>query len=287
MRVIKRDWIKIHFQQEDFGNVENIFSSISKNYPLISNNLGVKFSGELNIYLASGNSEFGELTGWRLPPWVQGVALPKENIIVLKSPRWSGSQVDLSKAAIHEFIHILIETDIGSLPRWMNEGLCVLMSGEIYFNESALSSAALSGKFLKFDQIENVMSFNTTNAALAYQQSLSATRYLVQQFGWNGIRRIISNLKHGDNFEDAFFNALGLQNWEFELEWEQKRGKPHRWMFLKDLNYYLGYVFGPLVLLTGGWLWFRRRRTLKRWRTEEWYDNYPDENYPDEENKSI
>ena len=283
MRITKQDWIKIHYQQEDAGNLESIFSAIAGTYPLISGNLGVTFSGELNIFLASSNSEFGELTGWRLPPWVQGVAQPKANRIVLKSPRWSGTQVVLSKAAVHEFIHILIETDIGELPRWMNEGLCVLMSGEIYFNENALSSAALRGNFLKFSEIENVMGFDANDAALAYQQSFSAVRYLVQEFGWDGVRRIISYIKHGNNFEEAFHSALGLYDWEFELEWEQNRGKKHRFMFLKDLDYYLGFVFGPLVLLTGAWLWFLRRRTLRRWKAEEWYDNYnEDDYYPDE-----
>lgn len=276
MRVAQQGWVRIHYQEQDAANLPGIFSAVDASYPLISENLGVGFSGALNIYLASNNAEFGELTGWRLPPWAQGVAMPKRKMVVLKSPRWSGTQVDLGRAAVHEFVHILIEEDVGEIPLWLNEGLAVMLSGEIYFDEHALSGAALTGRFIPFDEIESVMKFNGLKAGLAYQQSLSAVRYLVLEFGWGGVRKIISGLREGESFEDAFMDATGLWPFEFEHEWTKDRGKIHRFSFLKDIHYFIGFIFGPLVLITGGWLWLRRRKTIRRWEEEERFNDYSD-----------
>lgn len=262
----------MHYHPDDARNVDHIVQVISDSYELTTQNLGISFTGKLDIYLAHNGGEFGNLTGWQLKPWVQGVAYPGDNKIVLKSPRWSGSQVDLGRAAVHEFVHILLGNEIGRIPRWLNEGLAVMLSGEIYFDDKALVSASMRGKFLSFDQIEKMMSFNKVNAALGYQQSLSATQYFVSEFGWLTVQRLLSNIKSGMDFDEAFFQATGLYVWEFELEWEQNRGKMHKLTFLKDLDHYLSFVFGPLVLLAGLLLWLRRRRIKRRWAMEEKYD---------------
>ena len=267
--LLQREWIVVRYHPDDSRMVEHIFQIVQSHYSLLRMNLGVEFTGTLDIYLAANGADFGRNTGWRLPPWVQAVAMPDENRVVLKSPRWSGSQIDLGRAAVHEFVHILIAREIGDIPRWLNEGLAVMLSGEIYFDDEAISAAALSGRLLSFGEIEEMMRFNGFKAALAYQQSLSAVQYLVSQFGWEAVRRITAEMRRGVNFEEAFENATGMQVWEFELEWEATRGRMHRLTLLKDLNQYIAYLFAPLALLAGLFLYLRRRRIRKRWEDEE------------------
>ena len=37
--------------------------------------------------------------------------------------------------------------------------------------------------------------------------------------------------------------------------------------------------------MAGAWLWFRRRKTVRRWNEEEYYDGYYEDDYPSDEEK--
>ena len=274
--VAQVDWVRIHYHQADDANVQQILEAVNFSYPRISENLGLKFTGEVDIYLSSQPAEFGELTDWKLPKWAQGVALTSKKTIVLKSPRYSGSTHDLSKAAVHEFVHILLANEVGWVPLWLNEGLAVMLSGEGYFNDRPLTSASITGRFIPFRDLERVLKFNWADAQLAYQQSLSATRYLVSEFGWEAMRSLLWGLQSGQKYDKAFMDATGLWPDEFENEWLKKMGGKFRYSALKDLDFYVGYIFVPLLFLGGFLMWFRRRRTLKRWAEEEQYYDYYD-----------
>jgi hypothetical protein len=265
----RNNWATVHYHPPEASNVQAVFRTLDSAYPFITANLGLEFKGKLDIYIASRPAEFGELTDWKLPLWAQGVAFPAENRIVLKSPRFSGSQVDLGRAAIHEFVHLLLEAEVGSVPRWLNEGLAVLLSGEMYFDDRPLSRASFSGKFLPLQQIESVMDFESDRAQLAYQQSLSATRYLVAQFGWNTVKKLLDNLNRGLPYDKSFLNATGIWPDEFENEWLKTTGSSLKLSVLKDWDFYFGVIFVPLLLLGGIMMFFRHRKIKKRWQEEE------------------
>ncbi len=270
------EWITVHHHQEDAENVQAILDAVYFTYPNISQNLGLQFTGHLNIYLASRPAEFGQLTGWKLPAWSQGVALTDRNVVVLKSPKYSGSRVDLAKAAVHEFVHILLSTDAGRIPLWLNEGLAVMLSGEGYFDDRPLTNASITGHFISFNQMEQVLKFDPASAQLAYQQALSAVRYLVAEFGWQAVAKILKGARSDQDFNRAFFDATGLWVDEFENEWLKKMGGKYKYSLLKDLNFLIGYLFIPLLLLGGLLAYIRRKRILRRWKEEEGYYEYGD-----------
>jgi hypothetical protein len=261
--------VRIYNHPEDANNVKVIIETFREYGSGIKSRLGLNTDRQLKIYIANSGAEFGQLTGWKLPLWAQGVAFPEENTIVLKSPRWSGSSFDLGRAAAHEYVHILINRGSEKVPLWLNEGLAVLLSGESYFDSRLISLSSLSGRFLTFDEMEEVLKFNHLKAGLAYQQSLSATQYLVSQFGWEAVRNIFKGLEAGEDFETAFMKSTGLWVNEFEAEWIEKRGKNLRLSFLKDLQYYLGFILVPLFIIIAGLLWWKRRKIKREWEEEE------------------
>jgi len=274
--VSTEEWVSVHHHPKETANVQAILDAVYFSYPLISENLGLKFTGKLEIYLASRPAEFGELTDWKLPAWAQGVAYSGKNMVVLKSPKYSGNRLDLAKAAVHEFIHILLATDVGRVPLWLNEGLAVMLSGEGYFDDRQLTSAAITGKFVPFRKMERVLKFDPGSAHLAYQQSLAATRYLVGEFGWGSVSKMLIGVKHGQAFDKAFFDATGMWPDEFEGEWIKLQGGRYKYSFLRHFDSYISYVFVPLLLLGGLAAYLRRRRILKRWEREEQYFDFGD-----------
>lgn len=276
---MERGWVRIHYHQADAGNVEAIIDAVNSGRLNIESMLGVEYRGRFDIYLASKSAEFGELTGWKLPGWTQGVALTEERIVVLKSPKFSGSAMDLAKAAQHEFIHIFLAEEVGRVPLWLNEGLAVFLSGEGYFDARTLHQASLGRKIISFREMESVLQFDPLKAQLAYSQALSAVQYLVAEFGTQALKKIFSGLSSGKNFDRAFFEATGLWPDEFENEWMDKVQSDYRFAFLKDLTYYLSFIFGPLAILSGVFLWYRRRKTILRWKEEERHSDYADFDY--------
>lgn len=276
-KTYSRGYAAIHFHPEDEKNVRIILETLDNVLPIVSLNLGLTLNSDFDIYLASRPAEFGELTGWRLPAWSQGVAQPQRRRVVLKSPRFSGSQVDLGRAAVHEFIHILLYHEAGYVPIWLNEGLAVMLSGEGYFNQMELPQAAFARRLISFEEMETVLKFSPAKANLAYQQALSATQYLVKEFGWEQVRVLMRNIRSGLPFDQAFRKATGLWPDEFENEWGDQMRSQYRFAFLKDLNHLLFMIFGPLVIIGGVLMWFRRRRTIRRWDMEEKYYDYDDD----------
>ena len=275
-QVARYSWITIYYHESDVENVEAILQAIDFSYPRISENLGLKFNGEVQIFLASKPAEFGQLTDWKLPGWAQGVALTDKNWIVLKSPKFSGSQHDLSKAAVHEFVHILLAQEVGWVPLWLNEGLAVMLSGEGYFDDRPLTNASITGKFIPFRDMEKVLKFNWTDAQLAYQQSLAATRYFVSEFGWQAMNSLLLGLKNDIRYDKAFMDATGLWPDEFENEWITEVGGSYRFSILKDLGFYVSYIFVPLLFLGGIVMWIRKKKTIRRWEEEDEYLDYED-----------
>jgi len=274
--VSTEDWVSVHHHESDAANVKAILDAVYFSYPDISDKLGLKFNGALEIYLASRPAEYGELTEWKLPVWSQGVAFTDKKMVVLKSPRYSGSQIDLSKAAVHEFIHILIANEVGRIPLWLNEGLAVMLSGEGYFDDRSLTQASFTGKFISLKEMERVLNFSPGEAQLAYQQALAITRYFAAQFGWEAVQKFLWGVKAGDDWEHAFMQATGLWMDEFENEWLKKMGGKYKYSALKDWNFYFSYVFLPLLALGGLFAYFRRRRIVKQWKREEDYYDYGD-----------
>ncbi len=272
-----RGWIKLYYHRSDAANVKNIIEAVLSGRETLKSTLGLDFQGEFYIFLASKSAEFGELTGWRLPEWTQGVAVPQQRRVVLKSPKFSGTGFDLSKAAVHEFVHIVIAEEVGDVPLWFNEGLAVFLSGEGYFDQKTLDQAALGRKILAFEEMESVLRFDPLKAQLAYSQSLSAVQYLVVEFGPDVLRRIFNGLKSGEKFDRSFFQATGLWPDEFETEWGGKVQSDYRFAFLKDLTHYLSFVFGPLAVIGGFFLWYRKRRIVKRWEREEKHSDFSDD----------
>ena len=274
--VSSEEWVYVHHHPNETANVQAILDGVYFSYPQISENLGLKFTGTLNIYLASKPAEFGELTDWKLPSWAKGVAFPDQNKVVLKSPKYSGNQIDLARAAVHEFIHIMLATDAGKVPLWLNEGLAVMLSGEGYFDDRQLTNAAITGKFVPFRKMEQVLRFDPNSAQLAYQQALAATRYLVGEFGWSSVSRMLLGVKYGQSFDKAFFDATGLWPDEFEGEWIKLQGGRYKYSFLKNFDSYISYIFVPLLLLGGLAVYLRKRRIIKKWEREEQYFDFGD-----------
>ncbi|MFQ5585891.1 MAG: peptidase MA family metallohydrolase [Thermodesulfobacteriota bacterium] len=157
---------------------------------------------------------------------------------ITRSPSWAGAIYDgaikipaggitektdlLEEVLFHEYTHAVVHRlSKGRAPMWLNEGIAQYEEGkrqglyreilrDILEQRERVSLRRLEGPFI---------GLNEEDAVAAYVLSLSATEYLVSEFGVSAVRNILEELGGGRELEDAVFSALYLSYDELEKNW--------------------------------------------------------------------
>lgn len=162
---------------------------------------------------------------------------------VTGSPSWAGALYDgrikvpaggvtdktalLEKVLFHEYTHAVVHRlSGGRAPVWLNEGLAQLeedKSDGRYKNDLKASAIAFKETRATHNILRvlegSFMNMNTNQAQAAYLISLSATQYLIKEFGSFSARRILENLREGKNMDDAVNDALHMSYDDFFDAW--------------------------------------------------------------------
>lgn len=263
--------VKIFYRAGDDVNVEALSRFIEATLPDLENQLNTALLAPAQIYLASSPDEFNQLTGGRLPEWSQGVSFPEQNVIVLKSPRFSKGTEEFHRTTAHELTHLLIGVKTGGhVPRWFNEGLALWLSGEGQGKAlMPLSRAVWAGSLIPLDRIEQVDSFQQADAELAYLQSYHLTEFLIKRYGWETIQHILRNISSGSSWEEGLFQETESDQTGLEAEWHTELKKSYRWMILLDADFFVFLGMTVLVLVAGVLVIRRRRKIYRQWIAEE------------------
>ena len=108
---------------------------------------------------------------------------------------------------LHELTHYIIDyMTSGNVPAWFTEGAALYEEYRVYKREWAKSMdysdfyslKELEGDFYKLDEIK------------AYKESYLVVKYIVQNYGMEGVRKIIANFKEGDATHAAVKDALAI-----------------------------------------------------------------------------
>jgi hypothetical protein len=293
-----------HFTIEYSGISEKyarlVADSAEHSLPRISRALGRDIPAQITIVLTDTPERFRELTAGTLPDWSAAVAVPGRRIIF--SPL-AGQKIEMEKILAHELVHVVIDEAAGEeyVPRWFHEGCAELFSGGWGLrNELYMAWRVTRGRMMNFDNIQDVFSSGSLDAGLAYDQSMLAVRFLVNEYGRTALSRILTSLNQGNDFPEAFLNATGLLPTGFEDEYFRfLRGRygPLSLMTLVPSTWTIIMALFLLVYLV------KRRRTkrkLAEWAREEStggslpFTSVEDEDdlvefeeYPDEEPDNI
>jgi hypothetical protein len=262
----------MYFQDDELQRSQKILNDLQSSYSKLSQELSIELIDSVFIFLAPSKQVFDQLVGKNIPRWTDGIASPTNNIIILKSPTWLPSDRDLHTIATHELVHILLDRSLkgNPIPRWFNEGLAVYYSGEKgYASSTLVSKALITNSLLSLSDIDDVLSFNSDAAQLAYQQSYLAVVYLFKNYGPQAVSNIIFKVAEGKQLNQAFIEVIDHDLWEFEQEWFQYIKQKYRWHFLVEFDNYLWVLILALFVL--GFIIIRRRnrRIIQQWHDED------------------
>lgn len=156
------------------------------------------------------------------PEWVAGQYDGKIRVPL------PGQGIDLSmvtRTLSHEYTHALIyELAANQCPTWLNEGLAEyegwkglqppwLMLRNAVMTKDVIPWSALSERFSLTQPAEKV--------SLAYEQSHSIVRYLVERYGFWRIRRILKALSVGASLEEVLAKECHLPMHRLESQWRR------------------------------------------------------------------
>jgi len=275
--VIRGDSIRVYFSPGRERLARQFLENAETSLKQISALLGLDYHGETYIFLANDESQWKAVLQDRIPDWSEGVTQPELGIVYLKLKGDRRSPLVVLK---HELVHVLLGKHFssGQLPRWFEEGLAMLVSGEeLGGYASTLSRANLTGSLLSFDEVEQVLSFRRSKAQLAYAESFVAVKLLVESVGWGGIRDLLAVAAMRGSWDEALKTVLELD--EKDLEWYvmRKIERSYRWDFLLQSEFVIWVVIPALAVIAFLAVRFRRIRTYRRWEEEEKQQDEGDE----------
>lgn len=156
---------------------------------------------------------------------------------ITRSPSWAGAIYDgriklpaggitaktsvLEKVIFHEYTHAVVrELSKGRAPVWLNEGLAQYEEGQSSASFARSLSQLAKNGVIKLKPFEgSFMSFRAEEAQIAYLLSLSATEYIIREFGLFQVRGVLERLGEGMGVDEALSTSLGVSYEDLERGW--------------------------------------------------------------------
>ncbi|MFO7889591.1 MAG: peptidase MA family metallohydrolase [bacterium] len=269
---LQQDYIEIRCKEKDINNGKRIMGFAYKKFSNISSDLGFIPKKTIQIIIAPSNITFYQITGNNMPEWSSGAAIPSQGIILLKSPRITNPDVNLEIIIVHELTHIGLYQATGgkNLMKWFDEGFAQYYSGELNMNAKIhMAKRLLTNNFLTLKEIDEVLTFQKSEASLAYQEAHAAVLYLIDVGGLEAVQLVIENIYQTGNMDQALKAALGIGFEEFESEWIAAMKKRYLWLVIFDYRLIISILF--IILFFSAYLMkIRNTRKIKQnWEKED------------------
>lgn len=189
----------------------------------IRDNFDVDLLRSTRIVLYADIDAMRSALGGGTSPWVAGQAIIPFNTIVLHAPI---STPELDVLIAHELAHIVIgqitENPFSSPPAWIQEGLATYVesAGDPRFDyDGIVEQAVRDGSLISLRGLTSTFPASNARAILAYAESNSLMRFVIDKFGKDSVRRLLDSYQDGVTDDEAVQRALNLSLSELEALW--------------------------------------------------------------------
>ena len=181
----------------------------------------------LRIYVYSRASDLQSALQLSQKPWMAGHASPDLGVILVSIPPGPEQELELERQIPHEIMHVITYQAVGAgydhLPAWYIEGLASL--AELNPNpdyQIALDRARQTNTLMSFNSLCTAFPVEASGAFLAYAQSASFVRFLLQKYGSPGIQKLSTVYQSGVGCEEGASTAFGSSLEQLEVRWQQE-----------------------------------------------------------------
>lgn len=274
--------VRVTFESADSSFVEHVLGIVREASPHLRATLGLPAADTIHVHIAPTQEAFLTYTPGAIPDWGAGYAVPHRRLMVLKSPRITGTYDGSEELVVHELAHVMLHSALrgADIPRWLDEGFAMHMARDWgFWDRASLVVAVVSGNLVSLGAIQGVNTFPEHRAQLAYQESALAVQYILRRYGEAGLHTLFDSLRLTGSIDQASFDAFGVSIVGFERDWLTYMERNYGWRMLlgESLTLVVAPLFGVLCLLAFFQIRRRRKATLRRWAREEGNDWRTDE----------
>lgn len=244
-------------------------------YPAVRSELLIELGWETaskpetaKIVLVKDHASFRKFSGSDL---VTALAIPREDLIVIDYSKMGTHPFTLEVTLKHELCHLELHHAITAerLPRWFDEGICQWVTGgfgEIISDgsRSTLREAVLSKRLVSIEGLAAGFAGDGRDLLLAYEESRSIIEFIKKQFGVSGLRKVLEQMRNGDDLERAVLTGLSVSLEELEGQWRASLSPGTAWLFfLRDYLYELLFLAAALLTVCGFFRVLKKKRDYK------------------------
>ena len=213
---------------QDFG--EALFNQANHTLDLIENEAGVRVEQPLKIFIYGTHSDLMDAIEVGAQEWTGGQAFTEHGVVVINV---SPNDLDFGLIATpHELTHIVIhhatDNPYGDLPRWLDEGLAVYMSGELDSSfrgyREMVAAYARRNQLMTLQTLSSSFPADSQQANQAYAQSGLVVEYIIHNYGKDAMAKLLQVFAEGSTYDDALLQTLGVDTWGLDNAWRTSIG---------------------------------------------------------------
>jgi Peptidase MA superfamily len=190
---------------------------------------GVKAVAPIRIWVYNSKEDFSATLRGNSEPWIGGSAYMDYHLIVAILPE--GNKSEIGRIVPHEMSHQVLyqatKNPFNAPPLWLDEGLAVLHqdNGAESF-PAIVKDAAEKGHLFSVRALVSSFPYDPADAGLAYAESLSIVRFVIDRFGEDRLRAVIAAYRTGVSHDDALWQGLGIDMDGLDRLWKESLDYP-------------------------------------------------------------
>lgn len=245
--------LTIHWYAGDAAFGQELADTARNGLSRINDLLGARPTGSLDLYVYASATDLQSALALGGQAWVAGHASPDLGVAMVSIAPDPAQGIQMERQIPHELAHLTLYQIAGEhyklLPVWLKEGIA--SSVELSPNPDyaqALKVAAAQNGLLPLNSLCAAFPPDASSRFLAYAQSASFTRTLVNQYGISGLNALIRAYGDGLGCEAGAQRALGVSLSQAESGWRAATLGENQWgLALQNLAGYLA-LFALMLL---------------------------------------
>lgn len=234
--VLSNDDLTVHWHAGNAAFGQAIFDRAVAAHAFLENEVGIDNTDPLEIFIYADKQEFFNALPAFSAEWTGGRMFPEYGVIMIN---FAPSQLEWGlRATSHELSHAILHAKIRgtigqlSIPHWLDEGLAVYNETDDHapdaqFDE-AFQPAVRRNALIPLRSLQLQFPNGSEQAQLAYGQSYSVVKFMIQEYGKEKFAELLSVYERGAAPDDGLLQVYGMNQNQIENAWRIKIGAPER-----------------------------------------------------------
>lgn len=221
-QMLSSETLALYWYRGDKAFGQSLFDQAMEALEVLSRDAGVTVTRQVKVFIYGSHSDLLGAIAEGSKEWTGGQAFPELGIVVIGvSPAnlaWGRRAV--AHELSHLVVHQMVDTPLGGLPRWLDEGLAMYTEGKLEPSyQRALERAIRGDRLITVRSLSSSFPTDSELAHLSYAQSYSLVEFILEEYGREKMARLLQVFAEGAYYDDALQEVLGLDSRGLDAAW--------------------------------------------------------------------